>query len=216
MGGDLAAIGLVCLVAIVVFSVPFAAAALLGRYLGIVVASFAGTVMAGTIVLPFGSSPYGEIYRRDIGPPADLPPVIHLILDEQIGIAGLPGDIEGSEDLRRDLRKFYGEFGFTLFERAYSTYSQTEYSLKAMLNGRHRYQFDGAPGSQDSGEFFRNNLWFKVLADRGYQVRLHHPALPNYCGKDWGKIFSCYVYPDNSLRNLIDADLPTATSTRVI
>ena len=213
--GDFAAIALICAAVIVAFSIVFAAGVLLGRHLGIFVASVFGTVVAGTLVLPSNSMPLGETYRRDIGPPADLPPMIHLVLDEQIGIEGLPRDIAGGEDLRQDLRQFYDELGFTVFGRAYSTYWWTEDSMMATLNGRESLNLNVPRDSDAPSKPVWDNLWFDTLFDRGYQIRVYS-YLPTYCGKEKGRAYSCYVYKGNSISNIINADLPLITSVKVI
>lgn len=214
--GDFAAIALMCAAVVVAFSIPLAAGVLLGRHLGIVVVTFFGTVAAGVLVLPSDTLPLGEIYRREIGPPADLPPVIHLVLDGQIGSEGLPRDIAGGEDLRQDLRQFYDEFGFTVFGRAYSTYSQTRNSTMAMLNGRESLNLKATRDPDAPSKPLWDNLWFDVLFDRGYQIRVYHSDSTPYCGREKGRAYSCFVYPGNSISNIVNVNLPIITSAKAI
>jgi hypothetical protein len=50
---------------------------------------------------------------RDVATPRNgaLPPVVHLVLDEHIGIAGIPTDLPGGAELKRELSPST-KFGF--------------------------------------------------------------------------------------------------------
>jgi len=64
----------------------------------------------------------------------DLPPVIHLVLDEHIGVEGIPENIEGGRQLKKDLISFYAKNGFRLYGKAYSRYSITLNSIPSLFN----------------------------------------------------------------------------------
>ena len=53
-----------------------------------------------------------------------LPPVVHILLDEHIGIEGLGGDA-AADAMKERLRSFYVNNGFRLFGGAYSEVSST-------------------------------------------------------------------------------------------
>ena len=46
--------------------------------------------------------------------------VVHLVLDEHIGLKGIPDSAPGGPELREQLRKFYLEHGFRIMAGAYS------------------------------------------------------------------------------------------------
>ncbi len=69
--------------------IPFAALSWLGPNLGIVLATVFSVTLVSTLLLPAEPLPLGETYRRDGAEAKDLPPVIHLVFDEQIGVEGL-------------------------------------------------------------------------------------------------------------------------------
>lgn len=58
-----------------------------------------------------------------------LPVVLHLILDEHIGIDGLPKDLAESADFGRWLTDYYLQRGFRLYRGAYSEYMNTHDSI---------------------------------------------------------------------------------------
>ncbi len=162
------------LVALMIAAIPFAALSWLGPNLGIVLATVFGVTLVSTLLLPVEPLPLGETYRRDAAEAKDLPPIIHLVLDEQIGVEGVPTDIAGGDVLRDELRRFYEDLGFTFYGRAYSEYSRTRHSVTSLLNG-----FDSLDdrNPDEANEFSRllwDNSWFKELARRDYIINAYH------------------------------------------
>lgn len=63
-----------------------------------------------------------------------LPRIIHIILDEHIGLEGIPTDIPQGKILKEQLVHFYRHYGFHLFGGAFSHYFDTTESISNMLN----------------------------------------------------------------------------------
>src|SRR5512145_1918630 len=124
--------GAIGLVGLVLFALFW----MLRRHVG-VVASVAFSVML--VVAAFSTNGRPMKSAVTIADPqplrADLPPVVHLVLDEHIGIAGIPEDIDGAGELKRDITAFYERYGFRLYPNAFSHYWNTEDSLANLLNG---------------------------------------------------------------------------------
>jgi hypothetical protein len=153
--GPVGGLALGVLIALPIVALPFTVLSWLGPNLGIVLATVFSVALVSTLLLPAEPLPLGETYRRDGAEAKDLPPIIHLVLDEQIGVEGLPADIAGGADLRDDLRRFYVDFGFALYGRAYSEFSQTWHSMIALLNG-----FESLDGKiSDGPNAYRRLLW---------------------------------------------------------
>ena len=168
-------VGLYIVTAVVSMAVAAILLALTGRLdhnLGVVTATVFGVMVLSTLVLPAKTLFLGEFYRRGTVVQTDLPPIIHLVLDEHIGIEGLPKEIAGGDALRDELRAFYESFGFRIFGRAYSQYSSTKISLRTMLNGRPNRYVLNRKDAQAPELDLRHNLWFRQLAERGYRVRV--------------------------------------------
>jgi hypothetical protein len=109
--------------------------------------------------------------RADDNP--DLPFVLHLILDEQIGIEGIPLEFDPEGKVAAELREFYLDQSFAVFGRAYSRYTSTRESVSNMLN----FASAGVPGHFLGGVFkqgvlLENNLWFDLLHEQGYRIHM--------------------------------------------
>ncbi len=204
------------LVAVLIAAIPFAALSWLGPNLGLVLATVFGVALASTLLLPAEPLPLGETYRRDGAQPKDLPLVIHLVFDEQIGVEGLPADIAGGRDLRDELRSLYADFGFALFGRAYSEYSRTRNSMVALLNGFESLDGKIAEGSGAIWRLFWDSRWFRTLAERGYLIHAYHMNGWDYCGGEAGHAARCVTYTTGSITNIEDADLTVEAKAKVI
>ncbi len=192
------------------------------RHLGVIVSTFFGVFLVASILLPVGGLPNGETLDR-IGPVrADLPPVVHLVLDGQIGLDGLPRDIPGSQELRRELEAFYERFGFTVFGGAFSHYSATFESLSNLVNGQAVARSGAHIATADTrvpqnGIRFRDNAWFRALSDRGYRIRIYGTDYLDFCSSDSAtSIDYCFVAPSNSIFSLMKTDLPPTIKTSMI
>ena len=76
-----------------------------------------------------------EIDRQDLSVgSAPFPRIIHLILDEHIGLEGIPTDIPEGRTVKNQLLEFYRKYGFMTFGGAYSHYFLTIDSIPHLLN----------------------------------------------------------------------------------
>jgi hypothetical protein len=168
------------------------------------------TVMAAAYLafsLLFGSHESGGQIRTadSVTAPADLPPLFHLILDEHIGIAGIPIDIEGGPQLKDRLEDFYVGHGFRLFTRAYSHYYLTADAVPNALNLVHR----------DSGQAWMGtvpgplleNAYFDRLRRAGYEIRVYQQRFVDVCSAPAIPVAYCNTIPSNSLRYLTALDM---------
>ncbi len=194
---------------------------ILRRHLGTIVSSVFGVMILSTLALPSGGLPSGETYRAATTERVNLPPVVHLVLDGHIGLAGLPKDIPGGAGLRRDLETFYERYGFTVFPRAHSQYFLTFDSIGNLLNGEAspRYANNVLDVSGRVPEFgirLRENRWFQVLAERGYKIRVYQTDYLDFCSPDLAAIEYCLTVPSNGVSSLMGVDLPVDLKAWVI
>ncbi|HKR24311.1 MAG TPA: hypothetical protein VJS15_03560, partial [Allosphingosinicella sp.] len=133
------------------------------------------------------------------------PAIVHLILDEHIGVEGAPG-----ARLRRELTDFYRSRGFTLFGRAYSQHFHTVNAIPHMLN------FGAPPGSQTPEEGMRlaANAWFSALGRRGYRVDVHQSEFLDFCGHP--AVRACAGYDSTRLDVLASAPLAATDKAGLI
>lgn len=188
----------------------------LGHNLGLLVTTVFGVATVCVLILPAKTVFFGDYHTGKSAEQANLPPIIHLVLDEHIGIEGLPSDIEGADALREELRAFYADFGFRLFGRAYSQYHNTKLSLATMLRGDPNRYVLTQQDAQATERSLRHNAWFQQLAERGYRVRIYSSFDVNFCDRNRGDVHFCYAYQPNSIASLKGGDLPASTLAKAI
>ncbi len=177
----------------------------------------AATILFSSLILPQPRTTSGEGRFVPKSPPrAGLPFVLHVILDEQIGIEGLPRSIVPADAVRQ-LQAFYEQRGFLLFGRAYSKYFNTDRSVGHLLNvkdGEYRRALVG-PGGDGVWKALRRNAYFARFAQQGYAIRVYQPDFMDLCA-DTRVPASCYKYDATSLHALVGLTMPTLGKVRVV
>jgi len=137
-------------------------------------------IVAVTALVTASSGPGGGSAVAAAGDgPSDRPAILHLILDEHIGIEGILGDQPDHAGLREELKSFYLDNGFRLFGGAYSEYFRTVNAIPQMLNfGRLQPWTDRASERHSMNE----NAYFDRLGELGYRVRVLQTDFLDYCG----------------------------------
>lgn len=145
---------------------------LLRRRLSRLVVLTIGLMVLVTAVLPTDerAEHVGDPHSRP-GDDADLPFVLHLILDEQIGVEGIPAEFDPEGEAAAEIRDFYLDNSFAVFGRAYSRYGSTAESIPNMLN----FACAGEPDHFldevfEAGILLKQNAWFDLLHERGYRI----------------------------------------------
>ena len=131
---------------------------------------------------------------------ADLPPVIHLILDGHIGIEGIPVDIEGGRELKQRIKAFYLKHGFRLFGRSFSEYPLTPPAMNVLLNGTTSVPLVETSGTENTRWALPENLYFSNYMDKGYGIRIYETEYLRYCGSTERRSEYCYTYSTSGLR----------------
>jgi len=156
----------------------------LRRRLSQVVLVVAGAMVIGTLVTPGrDQSRTSGSFLGESNIKSDLPFILHIILDEHIGIEGIPRQFDENQEIAEQIRDSYLDKGFRVFGRAYSTYYLTMHTIPNMLN----FTF-----SRDANAYFRapykfvgkpliQNKWFETLRERGYRI---HVIQPRYMAFD--------------------------------
>ena len=119
----------------IVFLVALLVGIAFRRRLATIVSVVAGTIVISSLILPVGNASFGT-FEVDAAEPADqsLPPLLHLILDEQIGVEGIPRDVNGGTRNALLLKEFFLKRGFDVYGRAYATSEMTRISIPAALS----------------------------------------------------------------------------------
>lgn len=186
------------------------------RVVGRVAAAVFGVMLLTTVLLPSGRIRAGESVDHVGSINPALPPVLHLVLDEQIGLEGIPDSIEGGAQLRADLSNLFRRFGFTVYERAFSQYSESQLSLASLVNGEVFLQRPDYVRSSLTGYSVDSNRWLSSLAAQGYSLRIYQSGWIDFCDASDFQPDYCYTYPTNSVSSLLDYDLGPVAKTRLI
>ncbi|HBF13428.1 MAG TPA: hypothetical protein DDW49_08620 [Deltaproteobacteria bacterium] len=123
--------------------------------------------------------------------------VLYIILDEHIGVEGMPPEHPQTKALQEDIRDFYQKLGFTLFTKAYSPYFTTDNAIPNILNGTQKEtMWFGEKGKR---ELFKNDL-FDAALQAGYDLHVYQNDYIDYCGEG---IATCEEYPKINPASLI-------------
>lgn len=149
---------------------------------------------------------------------ADLPPVLHLVLDEHTSIEGISTGVEGGAALRARLRAFYADRGFRLYVKAYSRYAETAASLAHTLNfSDPAVAADGALLVRDGLGFrLTQNNYFERLRRAGYRLQVHQTGYLDLCGALEPAQVDCWTTEINDLRAVRDSRLPVEQKAQAI
>lgn len=142
--------------------------------------------------------------------------VLYLILDEHIGVDGLPPEVPETPAMKVGLMNFFQEQKFRLYPKAFSPYFYSDDSIANILNGtelsvRDAY-FAGRAGDERSLE---QNALFDFFRNQGYAVNVYQANYINYCAEK-APFQKCTTYNKNSIKALEGATLTRLEKARVI
>ena len=200
-------------VIVVVSFLPFFACLdLLKTHAGTVLTTIFAVMLAATVWMPGGDK---WQQRLDIestvstSAPGNsdrtLPPVLHIVLDEQIGIEGLPDEVPGAAELRAELTDFYVDNGFRLYGRAFSHYLNTYNSLANLMNGERRDRDMSFLARSERRYVITENDWFDGLAAQGYEISVYQSHYLDVCAGQ--RIARCTTGSTSMIRALSNSDV---------
>lgn len=180
-----------------------------------------GQVMLGQVVSP--QLPYDLHFEKPTldGVGLSLPRIIHLVLDEHIGIEGIPQDSTIGQHMKADLKSFYKNNGFILFGGAYSHYSLTIGSIPHLLN----FSASAEDTTVLDDPLFEGtepyrllvNQYFHLLSSQGYKINvLANSMYFDYCSKSLVMIENCAEVALSGMKLLKDSDLALVDKLRSI
>lgn len=154
--------------------------------------------------------PSGETLALEEGPDTvvqtELPPVIHLILDEYMGLEALPGGVDGN--LRNDTIAFFANSGFEVAGGAYSQYFTTYNSIGNTLNYASS-NVDAWPYLEAQEPYtLSSSAYFDQLAGQGYRFRIYQSSFLDYCRVPNIDYRSCSTYAAESIKYIESLQIP--------
>ena len=124
--------------------------------------------------------------------PTGKPAILHLIVDEHLGIEGFPPDPE-AQQMKQEVKDFYLRSGFALYGGAYSQHMHTVNAVPSVLNYGHRL----GQGSSRKGALVGSTDHLALLVRQGYELHVIASDFADLCT---GAVFhSCLVYRSESL-----------------
>lgn len=196
-----------------------AVVATLRQHIAAVLAAAGSVFIAATLLAPASGA---QPHRQAAAPPATdapsaLPVILHVILDEHIGIDGLPRDLPGSAALARWLADAYTSRGLRLHADAYSEYFDTRNSIANLLN------FSSAEGDwahlakdQRKPYVLAESAYFRHLTGLGYRLHVYQSDYLDYCRVPGVAYATCLSYRANSIASLAAAPLTVAERAQFI
>ena len=106
------------------------------------------------------------------------PPIIHIILDEMIGVEGIDRNIPEGEKTYQLVRNFYERFKFRVYGKAFSRHFWTGMSIPNMMN----YDYSDSTYGTLS-KYVSEDKWkyFDDMQTRGYYVNVYQSPHLNFC-----------------------------------
>ena len=114
--------------------------------------------------------------------------ILHIILDEHGGVGG-----SGNAEFRQQLRSFYTDRGFRLFERAYSRHFHTVNAIPDVLNFGHPGESRNVAETLDIGR----TVYLSGLERQGYRLHFYQSDFADFCR--YSSYASCTSYWSPSL-----------------
>ena len=186
----------------------------LREHLSRILVLMTGSMLLTTVVLTRGSTiktePAAALQKA-----SDKPFVLHLVLDEHIGVDGFP-KTPSLSNVAAEVKSFFGEREFLLFGRAYSEHFVTRHSISQLLN----LSFEGFRAGvvrQGDGYAFQltRNEYFAQLAASGYAVEAYQSNYINVC-PDAAHVARCEAYDFTGIGELENSALQRHEKLAVI
>lgn len=146
----------------------------------------------------------------------DLPPALHLVLDEGGGLRGLPEELPGGRPLRHWLVDHYRDQGFDVASHAYSEYMMTVDSLANLFNFTSGAVQGAHLRGADDAYVLTTNSYFTQLSRLGYTLHVYQSSYLDFCHAPGTAIASCSTYRDNSIASVASLRIPTTEKSRFI
>jgi hypothetical protein len=204
-----------------VFGGLFILAWVLHRAISQVMVSVFATIIFITFIVPI-EAPQSEISTA-LKEPANtkLPPIIHIILDEHIGIEGIPTAVKGGQVTKDLLKNFYLSQGFALFGKAFSAHDATRLSLGSMValgtapGGENVQSTNLKRGTWGTAYTIQENPYFQFLRKSGYKLNIYQNDFLDFCGSSSELIARCVTAPCCSIGILAKLPMTAIRKTRI-
>lgn len=199
-------------VGLAVAGAVFLFAAFLRRSVLKVLAVGATATLASILLWPASEDPKPPSGARQAaaGPADDLPLLVHIVVDEHVGLEGLPRENPRSASLKTHLIRFYLSHGFRLYGSAFSTYAETLHSIPEFLGAKKDPVWLG----DRMGSTLGKTRYFDALLAQGYRLHVYQSNWLRYC--EAYRMTACYRYRFDDLRPLLHTPISPLSKAGLI
>jgi hypothetical protein len=162
---------------------------------------FVAVLVVTLVQLPLskGVTKSRKVWKTPSGSNNPPPRLIHLILDEHIGVEGIPTEMAEGRTLKESLSRFYQRNGFRLFGGAFSRYADTLNSISNTLNfSAENKNLAFVVERENSLSVSRNSLsqnnYFESLAREGYHINVVSSSHLDLCANSTVNLDNCSRY----------------------
>ncbi len=142
---------------------------------------------------------------------SNKPVLLHIILDEHIGLEGILDETPRASQMRDKIKAFYLQRGFRLYGGAYSEYFHTHNSIPDILNYGSRTP---AQRKIHLGMKVGGNKYFNDLGDMGYRIQVFQTFFIKYCNNDY--VYLCRTTPSLDEKVLNNQQISTQDKTTLM
>jgi len=201
----------------VAFTVPFVLTWFLGNHASRILSAVFATIIVSSLLLPAGDDAPKAPAAADASA-SDQPVLVHLVLDEHIGIEGIPPELERAREVKEKLVAFYVSNGFRLFGRAYSEYFDSYNSLSHVMNfSPGSYDVDLVAKSDGSYRWrMKRNEYLRRVRERGFRMHVSQTTYMSFCEDGQVTVDECEVGNYTTLESFSRAPLSVFQKIRVI
>lgn len=184
----------------------------LGRALYLPAAAALSVMLIATVVLSMQQAQPGIAAFDTSDPVGDgAPPrLIHLLLDEHLGVEGFPSTHPFGRLMKERVKEFYTNRGFQLYGNAYGHYCNTFDAVPGLLN----FTREPTPKqfvSGDEGSYVvTRNRYFELLKERGYRLHVLGAGYLDFCAQTMALTADCQQAYFMSWASVAALDVPTA------
>jgi hypothetical protein len=184
----------------------------LGRTFSLPAVGALSVMLITTLVLMMQQTQPGIGAFDTSGPVVDKAPprLIHIVLDEHLGIEGFPNSVPSGRIMKERVKEFYRNRGFQLYGNAYGHYCNTFDAVPSLLN----FTREPTPKqfvSGDEGSYVvTKNRYFELLKERGYRLHVIGAGYLDFCAHTEALTTDCQQYHFTSWASVAALDVPIA------
>ncbi len=156
------------------------------------------TTLGSAIIIPAVPNENHQLIQPNRISGNQKPTVIHLLLDEHIGLAGMNESVPGGAEARSEAVRLFEKYNFRVFENAYSEYFDTHATMASMFNPEQKTEINALTERKRATVHLLQNKYFQRYADEGYSINVLQSSYFDVCSSIVPVVSHCTVYRHDS------------------